>query len=102
MADVFQLVAAVTQLKSRVQALIAENAKLIEELKTGRNVPQQLTRGTKTLESRPLEPREEPQSAADSRFTSAQFLAPVIEAATEEVLGDAARKIFLRSLRHQS
>lgn len=41
-------------------------------------------------------------ASVESRFTSAQFLAPVIEAATEEVLGDAARKIFLRSLRHPS
>jgi len=82
MADVFRLVAAVTQLKSRVQALTAENNQLIQKLSA---VP--------TTENDALKQR----SAAEP-FE----LRGVFQVATEEVLSHAAREVYLRSLRHQS
>ena len=105
MADVFRLVAAVTQLKSRVQALTAQNAKLTEELEAERKVPigdprdnEQLTRVTETLES----PLQKLQAEPHPSSTKPLELCGVFHVATEEVLRNAAREVFLRSLRHQS
>lgn len=106
MADVFRLVAAVTQLKSRVQALTAQNAKLTEELEAERKVPISDTRETDAQKQQLTEPLPSPlqklQAAPHPSSTNPLELCGVFQVATEEVLRNAAREVFLRSLRHQS